>query len=431
MIRLAFAALVLMLGAGAAAREPAGLGDALDRLAREGKFSGAVVVRDADGVRFARGYGLADPFAGRRFTPDTPVDSGSLAKPATAAAVLALAQDKKLKLDEPVRRYLPYYPDERTTVRNLLAHSAGLVGPQDEKSIVGKNNAQLVAGLAGRPLLFPPGSAFAYCNYCYVALADLIERVSGRPYIDFVRERAGVPAGVTLRPASLANWAGRAIGYGRTPDGAFMRADSYEDERFYGSANLSISASQLAQWGAQSWNPRLAELWLDATRPALIDGKALGLSQGNWYCADDRRRCHYLGHHEGFHHMLYWDRDRRLSIAMVTNNSLAPALQQRLQRALVAFAEGRKSSGKRELGLPLSDEPIRPGVYQTPAGMASFVAGSAPAVSRNGLKYPAYRISTGIHYVPGLDVYLAGAPDGNLRWLGLHDDLICRRDPQI
>ena len=72
------------------ATEPAGLHQSLDRLTREGKFSGAVVVRGPEGVRFARGYGLADPFAGRPFTPQTSVDSASLAKPVTAAAVLQL-----------------------------------------------------------------------------------------------------------------------------------------------------------------------------------------------------------------------------------------------------------------------------------------------------------------------------------------------------
>ena len=61
------------------------LHEALMKLAHDGRFSGAVVFRDANGVRFARGYGLADPFSNRPFTPDTPVDSASLAKPVTAA----------------------------------------------------------------------------------------------------------------------------------------------------------------------------------------------------------------------------------------------------------------------------------------------------------------------------------------------------------
>src|SRR5262245_15374751 len=106
----------------AATREPPSLHDALEQLVRDGRFSGAVVIRDARGVRFAQGYGLADPFSGRRFTPDTPVDSASLSKPVTAAGVLLLANAGKLDLDALVRRYLPGYPHEQTTVRHLLSH---------------------------------------------------------------------------------------------------------------------------------------------------------------------------------------------------------------------------------------------------------------------------------------------------------------------
>src|SRR5262245_35379139 len=68
------------------------LHEALQKLAHEGRFSGAVVIRDASGVRFSQGYGLADPFSARQFTPGTPVDSASLAKPVTAAVVLQLAR---------------------------------------------------------------------------------------------------------------------------------------------------------------------------------------------------------------------------------------------------------------------------------------------------------------------------------------------------
>src|SRR5262245_56986373 len=75
--RLAVAAVLLVASVAADALDTTALHGALERLAREGKFSGAVVIRDADGVRFAQGYGFADPFSERRFTPDTPVDSAS------------------------------------------------------------------------------------------------------------------------------------------------------------------------------------------------------------------------------------------------------------------------------------------------------------------------------------------------------------------
>lgn len=401
--------------------------DALARLARDGAFSGAVVIRDARGIRFARGYGFADPFTRRSFTPDTPVDSASLAKPVTAAAVLILAQDGRIDLDAPVREYLPSFPYEQPTVRHLLAHSAGLPPEETVAPLDGKTNEMVVAEMRDRnlPALFPAGSAFVYCNLCYMTLAALLEQVSGVPYLHFVRQRVGLPPSVTIRPPRLDDWAGRALGYRRDGDGEFARADSYENELFYGSGNLSISAAQLAAWGTEWWSPRLAAIRNVATTPATIHDRISGLTWGSWYCAPNGERCHYLGHHEGFHHMLYWDRGRRISVAMVSNNTLAPSLQQRLQRTLVAFAEGDEATARRELLQPLADSAVVPGTYRLPTGEIVKVAhdGSGVTVNRGGLAYPAYRIAAGgIRYVPGLDLYVSGAEEGGLHWLSLYED---------
>ncbi len=426
MIRAAFA-LALLVTATATAAEPAGLHQALQRLAAEGRFSGAVVIRDSNGEDFSRAYGLADPFTDRPFTPDTPVDSASLAKPVTATIVLSLANDKIIDLEAPVDDYLPQFAWNGVTIRHLLAHSAGLAADESEQALVGKSNEQLVADSIHRPRVFAPGIGFAYCNVCYIALALLIERVTGRTYLEVAREHAALPTDAGLRPARLADWKGRAIGYRIAGDGP-QRADSYEDERLYGSANISISASQLAQWGQQWGNGRLEPLLYAATSSARIAGNPSGLSWGNWYCAPDRRRCHYLGHHEGFHHMLYWDRDRRLSIAMVTNNSLAPAFQQRLQRALVKFAEGRPAEAQRELEQPLGDMPVAAGNYRAGIFEVAVARGSAPVARRAGLEYPGFPIGSGVHYVPGLDIYVAGTSDGHIRLLSLYEDSLGTRE---
>ena len=182
---LALLSASMLAAAGALAREPEGLHRALDQLAREGKFSGAVVVRGPEGVRFARGYGWADPYEKRPFTPETPADSASLAKPVTSAAVLLLIRDGAIELDAPVQRYLPEYPHATATVRHLLSHSAGLAFAQSPQALANKSNAALLA--AAEPLLFEPGTAFTYCNLCSITLALLIERVTGMHYLEFVK----------------------------------------------------------------------------------------------------------------------------------------------------------------------------------------------------------------------------------------------------
>lgn len=421
----------LLVGAAAKAKEVAGLNHALDRLTREGRFSGAVVIRGQDGVRFARGYGFADPFSGRRYTPDTPADSASVPKPMTSAVVLMLARDGRIDLDAPVRRYVAEYPHAATTVRQLLAHSAGLAMKETAETLADKSNSALIieAGKGSPQPSFPPGTAFEYCNLCTIALAILAERVTGRHYLQLIRDQLRVPHRVTLRPQRLADWQGRAIGYRRERDGKLKRFDSWEGEAFYGPANLSISTAQLAQWGAEWWQPPLASLRAEATAPAMIAGKRSGLTIGSWYCADKGRRCHYGGHHEGFHHLYYWDADRRISVAMMTNNALEPALQQRIQRALVAFAEGRTADARSEIASPLPDLPIASGSFVLPSGEVVAVTRAehrVGAVERGGISYPAYRIGKGVRYVPGLDVFVSGARDGAMHWLSLYEDVVAR-----
>ncbi|HZW48406.1 MAG TPA: hypothetical protein VFF61_12850, partial [Microvirga sp.] len=167
-----------------------------------------------------------------------------------------------------------------------------------------------------------------------------------------------------------------------------------------------------------------------ATSPASIGGGVSGLTLGNWYCGSERSRCHYIGHHEGFHHMLYWDAERRLSIAMVTNNSLAPDIQQRLQRAILAFAVGRSSDGFAELAMPLPHRQANEGSYRTSAGEIVTVGrGRGPILrlTRRDVTYDVYPVGGGIGYAPGLDVYLAQTPEGRLQILSLYEDQTAER----
>jgi hypothetical protein len=126
--------------------------------------------------------------------------------------------------------------------------------------------------------------------------------------------------------------------------------------------------------------------------------------------------------------MLYWDADRRISVAMLSNNALAPGLQQRLQRALVAFADGRPTRARSEVERPMADAQPPLGQFRLGSGeiVAFLASGDRRFVRRGGIDYPAYPVGSGIRYVPGLDLYLAGASQGRLQWLTLYEDFTAR-----
>jgi CubicO group peptidase (beta-lactamase class C family) len=400
----------------------------MTELDRADQFDGAVVIERGGRVIFARGYGLADPFTGRSFTPDTAVDSASLAKPVTAAAVLLLAQDGRIDLEAPVACYLPGYGNASVRVSHLIAHAAGRIS---DKDLGGRTNADLVGEWGSREGRVAPGPRFAYCNVCYSVLAELVERVTGETLLAFARARLSLPEGATIRPWRLAEWRDRAVGFQRLADGTIQPADSYDDERFYGAANLSITARHLAQWGAAWRTGGLRAIEHFASAPAKIAGHSSGLSWGSWYCAPGRQRCHYLGHHEGYHHMLYRDGVRRLTVAMVSNNSMAPALHQRLQRALVAYAEGRPRVAAREIARVPAPRNSVPGVYQGRGGTRIDVPagsdGKVLTVTRAGIEYDAFPVGAGVHYVPGCDAYVWARADGRLGWLSLYEDEVLER----
>jgi D-alanyl-D-alanine carboxypeptidase len=200
------------------------------KLAREGEFSGAVLVARGGQVLLEDAWGPADREAGIPNTSGTRFRIGSMNKMFTAVAALQLVEAGKLALDDPVGKHLPDYPNKRVaarvTVRHLLTHTGGtgdIFGPE-----FGENRLQLrthddyVELLGSRGPEFAPGARFEYSNYGFVLLGALIEAVSGQSYYDYVRENVYRPAGMTSTdslPESV-DVPNRAVGYTRPYPGA-------------------------------------------------------------------------------------------------------------------------------------------------------------------------------------------------------------------
>ncbi|MFL6258811.1 MAG: serine hydrolase domain-containing protein [Thermoanaerobaculia bacterium] len=176
------------------------LGTSLDRylaeLTRLG-YSGSVLVAQHGEVVLNKGYGLADRAHGIPFTSDTVFDIASISKQFTAAAVLRLEMQGKLKVEDRLKRFFPEAPPDKAaiTLHQLLTHTAGLpevLGPEDE---VLDRKAFLKRAFATR-LVQPPGKKFLYSNAGYSLLAAVVEVASGRPFGEFLRDQVFLPAGM-------------------------------------------------------------------------------------------------------------------------------------------------------------------------------------------------------------------------------------------
>lgn len=152
----------------------------------------------------AKGYGLADVEAKTPATADTVYRIGSITKQFAAAAILQLAKDHKLSIDDDVTRYLSSYPTrgQHITLRNMLQHTSGIHDFEHGEWFTTHMGdrlpaVELVASFAAEPLDFPPGTKWAYSNSAYFLLGQIIEQASKQSFADYVRDHELEAAGVT------------------------------------------------------------------------------------------------------------------------------------------------------------------------------------------------------------------------------------------
>jgi CubicO group peptidase (beta-lactamase class C family) len=175
-------------------------------------FAGTVLVARGDEVLLHRGYGWADPVARVPETTETLHAIGSLTKQFTAAAVLRLETDGRLRVSDRLGDLLAGVPPDKAaiTLHQLLTHTAGIVemtyGSGLEAEWAPRTRGEVVAEILARPLLFPPGDGFAYSNAGYTLLAAVVEQVSGQPFDLFLRRRLLAPLGIEGIGMQVPGW---------------------------------------------------------------------------------------------------------------------------------------------------------------------------------------------------------------------------------
>ena len=158
-----------------------------------------LVSRDGQAVK-EQGYGLSNVELQVPVKPETIFQSGSMGKQFTATAVMMLAEERKITLDDPIGKYLKTAPPawNAVTIRELLSHTAGFTDYPDKFDFRRDyTEAQLLKIVEGVPLAFTPGTKWSYSNLGYLTLGILIHQVTGKFYGDFLQERIFQPLGMT------------------------------------------------------------------------------------------------------------------------------------------------------------------------------------------------------------------------------------------
>jgi CubicO group peptidase (beta-lactamase class C family) len=291
----------------------------------------AAVLRDGK-IIWEGAFGTADVESGVETTPDTQYRVGSITKTFTAAAIMQLRDEGKLDLEDTLDRHVAGAA-RQPSIRRLLSHASGLQRETQDDSWLTLRFAQpeeLVETLAQAEMVLPSGARFHYSNLAYALLGIVVERVSGLPYMDYVRTRLFDPVGLTrmsFEPEPPA-----AKGYLAQPyaDGVWNTIE-VETGAWASAGQLWGTVGDLCRWGAFLSDPDPAVLSEEsaeemrtvqviAEHERWLRGYGLGLGLAR---DGDRILAGHGGSMPGFIAGLYFSAKEKVAIAVLTNESQA------------------------------------------------------------------------------------------------------------
>lgn len=255
---------IALAGCASGASPEASVDALMKRYDGDGPGASLLVIRDGAPL-IRRGYGFADLERRVRASPQTNYRLASVSKQFTAAAILLLAQDGKLSLDDRARRWLPSLPADADaiTVRQLLSHQGGLIDyedimPADTRVPLRDKDVLTLLGTTNH-LYFAPGTSYRYSNGGYAMLALIVEKASDMPFQDFLRQRIFLPLGMKDTLAYVQEGPPipyRAFGYSEE-GGRWVQTDQSMTSSVLGDGGIYSSIDDMARWDAALYDDRL------------------------------------------------------------------------------------------------------------------------------------------------------------------------------
>ena len=214
------------------------------------------VVRDGD-VVYSRAFGVSRLENGEKLTPNHIFHFASVSKPFVATAIVQLVEDGKLELDDPVVKHLPYFrlADDRyreITIRQMLNHTAGMPDVEDYEwdhpQFDDGAAERYVRSMSTERLLWAPGTDFEYSNMAFDALGDLIAKVSGMYFEEYIQINILDPIGMVESSFVYPqiDQALRTTGHVGNP--AKVSAIYPYNRRHAPSSTLNSSVAELTRW---------------------------------------------------------------------------------------------------------------------------------------------------------------------------------------
>ena len=243
--------------------------DFVDKHLSERNFNGGILVAKNGVVVYERYSGFSNLRTKDSMTASTPMQVASTGKTLTSAAVLKLVQDGKMGLNDPVSNYFPGFPYPEVTVKMLLNHRSGIpdylyymenMGWNRKVTATNQDVINTLISWKPKPV-FRAGTRFNYCNTNYVVLASIIEKVSGIPFAQFMKDQFFDPLGMNNSFVKTSADSASVV-YSYQGNGALWMPDFTDGP--YGDKNIYSTCRDLLKWDQALYAGRIVT-------PALLD----------------------------------------------------------------------------------------------------------------------------------------------------------------
>ncbi|MEM8995881.1 MAG: serine hydrolase, partial [Acidobacteriota bacterium] len=341
----------------------------------DGPGAAALVVKGGD-VVFRGARGMANLELGVALEPDHVFRLGSITKQFTGAAIMLLAEDGELSVEDPITKFLPDYPTHghTITVEHLLIHTSGvasytgipgyMAGGEIRRDL---STEELVDVFDDRAMDFAPGEAWNYSNSGYVLLGAIVEEVSGMTYADFVQKRIFDPLGMADSHYGGHQLVPRRVdGYDGGP-GEYRNAAYLSMTQPHAAGSLLSTVDDLARWQAAFWRGEVVSMESVermTKRYPLNDGELFDYGYG--FQVGDLRGEPMVFHGGGifgFVTFALWLPEQEVFVAVLSNSPANPVAPGDVARRLAALAIDRPFPGRTTLSVAPEDLEAYVGVY--------------------------------------------------------------------
>lgn len=298
---------------------------------KSGMPGAAVMIINDGEVIFEKSYGLADVEKKIQVTRTTNFRLASVTKQFTAMSILMLIDNGKLRLETTLEDIFPNFPDygKHITIKNLLQHTSGLIDYEDLISdtitIQLKDKDVLELIMKTDSTYFQPGSQHKYSNTGYALLALTVEKISGKPFSDFLKDNIFQPLGMDNTIAfekDINEIKDRAYGY-RIKDNIVEFADQSITSAVLGDGGIYSSLNDLYKWDQLLYTEKfidkkyLTESW---TRGKTNNGVDFPYGYG-WRLEkyQDTEVVYHTGSTRGFRNIIYRMPEKKFTIVILTN----------------------------------------------------------------------------------------------------------------